>query len=159
MKIMATARVIAARSLASLTMALLAVTALATTAHAQSANTGRFAAYQTGDTVLAPPVVSLPRMAPSTFSDPQPRQPLPQLPAQEFRARDITPLAASPACDAVPHVPAEATQVRPAMVTYRPLVPLVAMPRTYRVGRGILGQPKLYVPGQIVRNAIRYLTP
>jgi hypothetical protein len=160
---LATAGAISARSMALLTTALLTTAllamAVATTAHAQSAGTGRFAVYQARDTTLATPVVSLPRTAPSTYS-----QPLPPLPAQEFRARDITPLdinplAASPACDAVPHIPAAATPVRPAMVSYRPLVPLVAMPRTYRIGRGILGQPKLYVPGQIVRNAFRYLTP
>jgi hypothetical protein len=28
-----------------------------------------------------------------------------------------------------------------------------------QVGQGILGQPKAYVPGQGVRNFIRYLTP
>jgi len=156
MKKMAATRTIPVRLLALATMALLAI-AVATTAHAQSANKGRFAAYQASDTTPTPPVLSLPRTAPSTYS--QPRQPLPPLPAEEFRARDIAPLAASPACDAVPHIPAAAPQARPAMVTYRPLVPLVAMPRTYRVGRGILGQPKLYVPGQVVRNAFRYLTP
>ena len=44
-------------------------------------------------------------------------------------------------------------------VAFRPVVPLVAMPSAYYVGRGIFGQPKVYVPGQPVRNALRWLTP
>ena len=42
---------------------------------------------------------------------------------------------------------------------YRPLMPVLSMPPNYFVGRGILGQPKVYVPGQPVRNVLRYLTP
>ena len=42
---------------------------------------------------------------------------------------------------------------------YRPVVPLAPMPGEFQVGQGILGQPKLYVPGQPVRNFLRYLTP
>lgn len=49
-------------------------------------------------------------------------------------------------------------QVGP-VVTYRPLVPVVPMPTQYYVGQGLLGQPKLYVPAQPVRNFLRYLTP
>ena len=78
---------------------------------------------------------------------------------QPVPARSVAPQSVGPACDAVPHIlPGVATFGEP-IVTYRPLVPLVAMPRSYRVGRGILGQPKVYVPGQPVRNALRYLTP
>jgi hypothetical protein len=44
-------------------------------------------------------------------------------------------------------------------VAFRPILPLAAMPGAYYVGRGILGQPKLYVPGQPIRNALRWLTP
>jgi hypothetical protein len=42
---------------------------------------------------------------------------------------------------------------------YRPLVPLAPMPAQFEIGRGILGQPKLYVPGQPIRNFFRYLSP
>ena len=42
---------------------------------------------------------------------------------------------------------------------YRPLWPVVTMPPNYFVGRGVLGQPKVYVPGQPIRNVLRYLTP
>jgi hypothetical protein len=44
-------------------------------------------------------------------------------------------------------------------VSYRPVVALRPMPATYEVGRGLLGQPKLYVPKQPVRNFIRYISP
>ena len=44
-------------------------------------------------------------------------------------------------------------------IGYRPLVALRPLPPTYAVGRGILGQPKVYVPGQPVRNFVRYLSP
>jgi hypothetical protein len=42
--------------------------------------------------------------------------------------------------------------------TYRPLVPIAQMPSQYRFGRGILGQPKVYVSGQPIRNFLRYLS-
>ncbi|MFV1965651.1 MAG: hypothetical protein ACC628_09535 [Pirellulaceae bacterium] len=47
----------------------------------------------------------------------------------------------------------------PANTTYRPLWPVLSMPSSYYVGRGVLGQPKVYVPGQPIRNVLRYLTP
>lgn len=40
-----------------------------------------------------------------------------------------------------------------------PILPVTSMPSNYYVGRGIIGQPKVYVPGQPIRNALRYLTP
>ena len=36
---------------------------------------------------------------------------------------------------------------------------VVARPRPYYVGRGLIGQPKLYVGGQPIRNALRFITP
>jgi len=44
-------------------------------------------------------------------------------------------------------------------MTYRPLVPLMPVPGQYYVGRGVVGQPKVYVPGQPIRNFLRYLSP
>ncbi len=41
---------------------------------------------------------------------------------------------------------------------YRPIYPLAPMPQQYYIGRGSLGQPKVYVPGQPIRNFIRYIT-
>jgi hypothetical protein len=43
--------------------------------------------------------------------------------------------------------------------SYRTVAPVAAVPTRYYVGRGILGQPKLYVPGQPLRNFVRYLSP
>jgi hypothetical protein len=43
-------------------------------------------------------------------------------------------------------------------VTYKPLVPLMPIPQQYYFGRGIVGQPKIYVPGQPIRNFLRYLS-
>lgn len=43
-------------------------------------------------------------------------------------------------------------------VTYKPLVPLVPVPQQYYFGRGIVGQPKIYVPGQPIRNFLRYMS-
>jgi hypothetical protein len=57
-----------------------------------------------------------------------------------------------------PTYPAACCQPVP-RVAYRPVVPVLPMPPSYEVGRGILGQPKLFVPGQPVRNFFRYLTP
>jgi hypothetical protein len=47
----------------------------------------------------------------------------------------------------------------PGAITYRPLVPIAQTPASYYMGRGILGQPKVYVPGQPVLNFFRYLSP
>ncbi len=42
---------------------------------------------------------------------------------------------------------------------YQPLLPLAAPPSRYYVGQGLIGQPKVYVPGQPVRNFFRYVLP
>ena len=44
-------------------------------------------------------------------------------------------------------------------VPWRPIVNIRQMPNNYVVGQGIIGQPKVYVPSQPVRNFIRYITP
>ena len=46
-----------------------------------------------------------------------------------------------------------------AVVRYRPIMSLGSVPQDYQVGQGLLGQPKVYVPGQPLRNFVRYLTP
>ena len=116
----------------------------------------RNAFYQTDNARLAPPTVTFPNQAQSAgqvksaFSRPT-LQPMP--------AQSVAPQPVGPACDAVPHIPPGVATFGTPLVTYRPLVPLVSMPRSYQVGRGILGQVKVYVPGQPIRNALRYLTP
>jgi len=49
----------------------------------------------------------------------------------------------------------------PRVRVLRPVIRLVppAPPGGYVVGRGLIGQPKLYLPGQPIRNFLRYLTP
>jgi hypothetical protein len=44
-------------------------------------------------------------------------------------------------------------------VPWRPIVNVRSMPDNYVVGQGLIGQPKVYVPSQPVRNFIRYITP
>ncbi len=44
-------------------------------------------------------------------------------------------------------------------VGWPPLLPIVPMPPTVHVTRGVLGQPVLYVPGQPIRNFLRYFGP
>ena len=44
-------------------------------------------------------------------------------------------------------------------VVYRPVVSPVAIPSAYYIGSGLVGQPKVYVQGQPVRNALRYVSP
>ena len=76
-------------------------------------------------------------------------QPSPFLPPA---STSVAPLAALPPVIEVPSAPA-------ATCAYQPLLAVTAMPPAYEVGRGILGQPKLYVPRQPVRNFVRWLTP
>jgi hypothetical protein len=59
----------------------------------------------------------------------------------------------TPYATSVPYVSSSATTV------YQPLVPIVSAPPSYYVGRGVIGQPKMYVPGQPIRNFFRYLSP
>lgn len=66
-------------------------------------------------------------------------------------------VAATPVAPA-PLLP-PAWNAAPATVVYRPLIPIVPMPPNYQLGRGILGQPTVYIPGQPVRNFLRYLAP
>jgi hypothetical protein len=47
----------------------------------------------------------------------------------------------------------------PAAPGARPFLPLTSMPNQVYVSRGLLGQPVVYVPGQPLRNGLRYLTP
>lgn len=60
---------------------------------------------------------------------------------------------------APPAVPAPIASGVPATFVYRPLLPVVPVPANYYLGRGVLGQPTVYVPGQPVRNFLRYLAP
>jgi len=47
----------------------------------------------------------------------------------------------------------------PAVMTYRPLVPSYRAPMIVGAGRPIIVRPKVYIPGQPVRNILRAITP
>jgi hypothetical protein len=51
-----------------------------------------------------------------------------------------------------------APAVAPATVVYQPVVGAPLTTRLY-VGSGLVGQPKVYVQGQPLRNAVRFLSP
>jgi len=42
---------------------------------------------------------------------------------------------------------------------FRPVLPIVPMNNNSYVGRGLLGQPKVYTEGQPIRNSFRYILP
>jgi hypothetical protein len=44
-------------------------------------------------------------------------------------------------------------------VPWRPIVNVRTMPDNYVVGQGLIGQPKVYVPNQPLRNFVRWITP
>jgi hypothetical protein len=44
-------------------------------------------------------------------------------------------------------------------VPWRPIANVRSMPENYVVGQGIIGQPKVYVPNQPLRNFVRWITP
>lgn len=68
------------------------------------------------------------------------------------------PVGCSPAISA--YYPAGSPPVvYPPYSVYRPVLPVAPVASSYYVGRGVLGQPKLYVPGQPLRNFLRYLSP
>ena len=87
------------------------------------------------------------------WQDPSVTPPSVYMPAAEST---LPPTLGPPAC--CPPV-VGAAPLAAAPIGYRPLVALRPLPPAYAVGRGILGQPKVYAPGQPVRNFVRYLSP
>jgi len=104
--------------------------------------------------LLAPPTVTYRASAPSALSLPPP----PPVTSAPFPATSVPAMSVPLAPVPVVSAPVVPVQVAP-VVTYRPLVPVAPMPAQYYVGPGLLGQPKLYVPDQPVRNFFRYLSP
>lgn len=43
--------------------------------------------------------------------------------------------------------------------SFRPVLPIIPMNNNSYVGRGLLGQPKVYTEGQPIRNSFRYILP
>lgn len=60
-----------------------------------------------------------------------------------------------PVGQSAPYPPQTASQAPGA----RPFLPISQMPASVYVTRGLIGQPVVYVPGQPLRNAIRYILP
>lgn len=81
--------------------------------------------------------------------------PLPTLPPDAVAAPDCV----CPPMRAVARPPIVVAPAPSPAVAFRPLLPVAPIEPEYVAGRGILGQPKLYVPRQPVRNFIRYLSP
>lgn len=124
---------------------------------------------QMGATWQTAPVAAGPAASPNVASSPSvlllpPPPPLASAPAlpPALIQPPLTVPAHTPTVTAIPAQPPisapTAASANP-VVTYRPLVPIASMPPQYYVGRGLLGQPKLYVPNQPVRNFVRYLSP
>ncbi len=61
------------------------------------------------------------------------------------------------------YAPAGTTTFAPATATsytsWRPLLDLTPTPQQQYIGQGLLGQPKVYVPGQPIMNVLRYISP
>ncbi|GIW90067.1 MAG: hypothetical protein KatS3mg109_0499 [Pirellulaceae bacterium] len=96
-------------------------------------------------TPSSPPAVSVPG-APALPSS---------VPITPAVPRTVVPSSGSCGSDS----PAAFPAVRQAAVGWPPLLPIVSTPPAVYVTRGILGQPVVYVPGQPIRNFLRYLTP
>jgi len=78
-------------------------------------------------------------------------QPAPLVYSPYVVARPVYPYAA-----ARPVYPYAAA--RP-VYTYRPIIAAPSVPSAYILGRGVIGQPTVYIPGQPVRNVLRYVSP
>jgi hypothetical protein len=66
-----------------------------------------------------------------------------------------TPACGTPACSPPVLLPPPASPT----IRYRPVIPVGRPPRSVYLGQGWLGQPKVYVEGQPIRNFFRYLGP
>ena len=115
------------------------------------APTGPVGAAPIPTTTVLPPVAT----TPVAGSYPQP--PIGTYPNVAYPgAIGVAPYGAAPAPGTTPY---GGMTVIPGQSKYHPLVSMGQQQHPVQVGQGILGQPKAYVPGQGVRNFIRYLTP
>lgn len=116
------------------------------------APTGPVGAAPVPTTTVLPPVAT----TPVAGSYPQP--PIGAYPNAAYPgAIGVPPYGVAPAAPAT--TPYGGMTVIPGQSKYHPLVSMGQQQHPVQVGQGILGQPKAYVPGQGVRNFIRYLTP
>ena len=82
---------------------------------------------------------------------------VPALPAAPPVDCQVEPAPATTVVLPPPPITSTGTDYVP-VVSYKPLVPVTVPPPQYYLGRGIFGQPKLYVPRQPIRNFLRYLS-
>ena len=85
-------------------------------------------------------------------------RPVPSLTPLPYYEPAATPQAVTPLLQNTVYQPASSQVVAPPTPIYQTVVPLRPAPPNYIIGRGIIGQPKLYVPGQPILNALRWLT-
>lgn len=102
--------------------------------------------------VVSTPVVSTPVASYTTYYAPAPVAAV--APTVSHRVAYPTTTYYAPA--AVTAYSPVVTAAPVPVTTYSPVV--TAYP-SYYVGRGVVGQPTVYVPGQPVRNALRFLAP
>ena len=100
-------------------------------------------------TVLAPPVADAASYAPTLNGSTIPGA---GYPAPGGASGVAVPYVINPVAVNIPAVPVDESRLQP-VIALRPTVP----EESY-AGRGILGQPELYVRGQHVRNVLRYIT-
>lgn len=100
-------------------------------------------------TVLAPPIADAAAFPPTLNGSTIPGA---GYPAPGGASGTVVPYLVNPVAVNIPAVPVDESRLQP-VVALRPTVP----EESY-AGRGILGQPELYVRGQHVRNILRYIT-
>ena len=123
--------------------------------------TGCLAASAHAQVIVQPTTVYYPPAVPA------PAVPAPAVAAPVVASSPVTVYKPAPVVYSAPApVPAPAVTVvaRPVVpaapvVSYRPVVPVAVPARPVVVGRGLLGQPEAYVPGQPIRNALRFISP
>ena len=124
--------------------------AVRTVPFAQSGGNG----WRVVDPASLPPTLSGQAAVPTVVqpsvvvSEPAPSQ----LPSSQAWPPVVFPPASAPVYAHPPQ------PVPPPVTAYRPLLPIAPPPPQYYLGRGLFGQPKLYVPEQPVRNFLRYLS-
>jgi hypothetical protein len=105
----------------------------------------------------APIVVARPVVQSSVVAQPAPatRTVWYSAPAASI-APSLSVPAAAPAVIAAPVTTVVGTAPT---IVYRPVTAVVPVQTSYYVGSGLIGQPKVYVTGQPVRNTLRFLSP
>ncbi len=120
--------------------------------------TGSLASAQT---LVPPPVVArtqyMATASPFVVTEAQTARPGATVVQRPYFLSDVPQAAARPVAVTAYHANSSATALVPNSAVIVP-IPSPALPPNHYVGRGLIGQPKLYVKNQPIRNALRYLT-